>query len=170
MVPNVPVMDIPDLKLPVQVAAKADVGRLLRELELIGNALLQLNLRTGGAPVKLPKTSRLLEQTVELNRLDLLKPQDLQALGRFLANMYKTAPVLHISFSSDPSPLFTEKLTAWLRQEIHPRALLTIGLQPSIGAGCVVRGNSRYFDFSLKQSFRAKRGLLAARLTAGDKT
>ena len=152
--------------LPVLVAGPADVGRLIRELELVNDALLQLGLRAGGTEVKMPKTSHLMDQTIELNKLNLLRPADRATLKRSLTIVKQQAPVLHISFSADPSPGFIEKLMAWLRREIHPFVLLTIGLQPNIGAGCIVRTTNKQFDFSLRQDFLEKRDLLLSQLAA----
>ncbi len=64
------------LRLPVSVASAVDVGRLIRELEVIDNTLLQLGLREGGHEVKMPKTSHLMDHIVELNKLNLLQPAD----------------------------------------------------------------------------------------------
>jgi F0F1-type ATP synthase delta subunit len=142
------------------VATVVDVGRLVNELETVDETLMQLELKGGGKEAKLPKTSRLLDQTVEFNKLNLLHPEDRRRLLDFLTEVREKAPVLHMSFGADPSPAFVEKLMAWLRREIHPVLLLSLGLQPSIGAGCIVRGNSKYFDFSLQQDFVKKRDLL----------
>ena len=109
---------------------------------------------------KLPKTSKLMDQLVHVNRLNLLKDDDRAGLKRFLEDVKKRSPVMHISFSADPSTGFLDKLMAWLRREIHPSVLLTIGLQPNIGAGCIVRTTNKQFDFSLRQDFANKRGLL----------
>lgn len=152
------------LSLPVPVVSPADVGRLIRELELIDNTLLQLGLRPPADQIKMPPTSRLMDQTVERNKLNLLQATDRALLQRFLVAIRAKAPVLHMSFSTDPSPAFTEKLMVWLRIEIHPEMLLTVGLQPTIGAGCVVRTNNKYFDFSLRQDFIKKRQLLLDKL------
>jgi hypothetical protein len=142
------------------------VGRLIRELELIDNTLLQLGLRAGGSEIKLPKTSHLMDQTVQVNKLNLLQAEDRAVLRQFLNAIKKQSPVLHMSFSADPSPAFIEKLMVWLRREIHPAVLLTIGLQPTIGAGCILRTTNKYFDFSLRQDFLKKRDLLQAKLSA----
>jgi len=155
--------------LPLSVVSPVDVGRLIRELEVIDNILLQLGLRGGSSELKLPKTSQLMDQTVELNKLNLLQATDRQQLQKLLVNVRQRAPVLHISFSADPAPAFIEKLMAWLRREIHPVVLLTIGLQPSIGAGCIVRGISNHFDFSLRQDFLKKQELLVAMLVPEEK-
>lgn len=157
----------PKLKLPPLVAGPVDVARLARELEMIDDSLLQLGLRTGGTPTKIPKTSYLLEKTVQLNKLNLLQKADRAALRQYLAALREAAPVMHISFGADPSPLFVEKLMTWLRREIHPELLLTIGLQPAMGAGCIVRTANKYFDLSLRQTFMQQRHLLKAGLFGG---
>ncbi|HVV66822.1 MAG TPA: hypothetical protein VHB72_01970 [Candidatus Saccharimonadales bacterium] len=152
-------------QLPVAVASPADVGRLIQELEALDTTLLELELRQPGQDVHLPRTSRLLGQIVELNKLNLLHKNDRQRLLRFLVTVKDRAPVLHMSFSSDPSPAFMEKLVSWLRKEIHTQVLVTVGLQPTIGAGCIVRSTNRYFDFSLRQDFVRKQNILFDALT-----
>jgi hypothetical protein len=154
------------LSLPILVTTPADVGRLARELEVIDNALLQLGLRAPTTEIKMPRTSRLMDQLVQINSLNLLLSDDRALTQRYLVAIRAKAPVLHMSFSSDPAPAFIEKLVVWLRREIHPELLLTIGLQPTIGAGCVVRTNNKYFDFSLRQDFAKKRQLLFDALVA----
>lgn len=159
-----------DLTLPVSVVGPTDVVRLIRELESLDDAMLQLSLRKEGAPeAKLPKTSKLMDHLVHVNRLNLLKKTDREELKRFLGDVKKQAPVMHISFSADPPPSFLDKIMSWLRREIHPSVLLTIGLQPNIGAGCIVRTTNKQFDFSLRQDFAKKRDLLLERIagTAG---
>lgn len=157
------------IKLPVQVASLIDVGRLIRELEAIDSALLQLSLRKSGHQARMPKTSQLMNQIIEHNKLNLLHKTDRQRLQQFLQAIKERAPLLHISFSADPSTVFLEKLMAWLRHEIHPQVLLTVGLQPTIGAGCMVRSTNHYFDLSLRQTFLKKRDLLLGKLVPETK-
>ena len=153
------------LKLPVSVTSPTDLNRLLRELTTIDEQLLQLRVRQPGTEVKLPKTSQLLDQTVVLNGLNLLQPADRLRLGQTLRAVQQRAPVLHMSFSADPSPEFMAKLITWLRQHIHPFVMVTTGLQFNIGAGCIVRTTNHSFDFSLSQNFARNRQLLVDRLT-----
>lgn len=148
------------LTLPLSVVSPVDVGRLLRELESIENLISQSTINSHDAGPKTPKTSLLMEQTIELNKLDLLEVDDRKQLLELLTIVKQQAPLLHVSFSSDPAPAFIEKLMAWLRREIHPTVLLTIGLQPNIGAGCIVRSTNKYFDFSLRKDLLGKRELL----------
>lgn len=154
------------LVLPVLVTTSVDIGRLQRELAEIDDALLQLGIREPGSKVKMPKTSRLLDQLIEQNEMNLLHEIDREHLKSMLETIRAKAPVLHLSFSADPSPNFLEKLMAWLRKEIDPYVLLTIGLQPNIGAGCILRTTNKYFDLSIRQDFISKRDLLLQQLTA----
>ena len=150
--------------LPLLVVGPIDVGRLLRELDTVDEHLHQTELRTKAPATEVPKLSQLMQQTVELNKLDLLQPADRQRLLELLSLVKKDAPLLHISFSADPNAAFVEKLMAWLRREIHPLVLVTIGLQPNLGAGCIVRSTNKLFDCSLRQDFMNKRELLMEKL------
>lgn len=152
------------LALPLSVTGPIDVGRLLRELESIDNYLMQFHLKGEDDKAKMPKTSKLMDNLLEVNKLNLVEPTHRQQLIAFLQNTKDHAPVLHMSFGSDPSPAFLEKLVTWLRREIHPNVLVTVGLQPNIGAGCLVRSTNKYFDFSLRENFTKNKVLLMSKL------
>ena len=149
--------------LPVGVVGMIDLGRLIRELERLEAAMTSDKIRTG-ADVQLPKLSALMDQLAETNKLDLRDPHARKSLLEFLKLLRKEAPKIHMSFSADPSPLFIQRLVTWLRQEVHPLLLLQVGLQPNMGAGCVVRTTNKYFDFSLRNRFHDRRELLAQQL------
>lgn len=157
-------------QLPNGAVTRADIGRLAREVETIDNFLRAGEIRQPGTPTQLPKTSKLFEEVVSINRLNMLNEPDRQTLTRFLQKIRVEAPVLHISFSSDPSPIFQQRLITWIRQQMHPQMVLQIGLQPSIGAGCVVRSTNKYFDFSLRQRFKDQRPLLISKLHGTEQT
>lgn len=156
-------------RLPIMAASPNDIGRLLRELEVIDQTLLQLSLRKSGTEVKMPKTSHLMDQVIEANHLNLLQKTHRASLARFLTAVKTKSPVIHMSFSADPSTAFIEKLMSWLRKEIHPFVLLTVGLQPTLGAGCIVRTTNKQFDFSLRQDFLNKRDLLLKHIAGPEK-
>ena len=152
MAPSSPKDDV--LQLPVSVVSRVDIGRLLREVEAIDSFLKQSAIREPGSPVKMPKTSRLFDEVVQVNKVNVLHEDERLRLYHFLTDVRKDAPTVHMSFSADPSPAFTQRLIAWLRAEIHPVVLLQVGLQPNIGAGCVVRTTNKYFDFSLRSRLK----------------
>jgi hypothetical protein len=64
------------------------------------------------------------------------------------------APLLHMSFSAEPSPVFMNKLIAYVRENIHPLALIQVGLQPTIGAGFMLRTTNKYYDYILKDGIK----------------
>jgi hypothetical protein len=150
--------------LPTTIVAPADVLRIIRELTALDDFLHQASLRKGGAPAKVPVTSRNLEAIVALYGLNLLQAADRTKLLKTLDHIRLTSPQVHISFAADPSPQFTDKIVNWLRQNIHPMLLVQIGLQPSIAAGCIVRTTNKQFDFSLRQHFTDSRPLLVQKI------
>ncbi|HVC36484.1 MAG TPA: hypothetical protein VNE40_03540 [Candidatus Dormibacteraeota bacterium] len=151
---------IENFKLPSLAASPADIQRLKRETESLDEYLAQAALRNSEQnSSKLPKTSRLLDELAQINSLNLLQTNSRQQLLAFLESVGQ-APVLHISFATDPSSAFLNKIVIWLRQNIHPFVLVRIGLQPSIAAGCIVRTPNHYYDFSLRQHFTKQRSLL----------
>jgi len=150
-----------ELVLPLSVVSRADVGQLTRELEALESAVRRATASKDDKPLP---TSRLLDDISAQNKLNLLQPADRAALKTFLAMISSKAPLLHFSFSSDPSPRFLAKLLTWLRTEIDDKVLLHIGLEPALGAGCVLRTTNRYFDFSLRQHFEKQGEMLLSTL------
>jgi F0F1-type ATP synthase delta subunit len=148
------------LELPILVFGPIEVRRLQRELESLEEYIEQAEIRDKGKQPPLPKTSRLLDALAGNNNLNLLLADNRAVLKKFLKDVDAKAPVIHISFAADPSSAFTAKIVAWLRTNIHPYALLHLGLQPSIAAGCIVRTRNKAFDFSLRNRFHEQRALL----------
>jgi F0F1-type ATP synthase delta subunit len=150
------------LTLPVLVFGMIEVRRLQRELEALDEFFNQARLRAqaGQESPKTPKTSRLLDALAQENHINLQHVAERQILINFLNEVATSAPNIHISFAADPSSAFTAKIVTWLRASIHPYALLQLGLQPSIAAGCEVRTPNQLFDFSLRHHFENQRNVL----------
>ncbi len=150
--------------LPAVVVGQVDVSRLERELSDLNDALAQDAIRHAKVGKVIPRGSPLLEELARANKLDLGQSAEREQLVAFLGQLKHQAPTLHMSFAADPSASFIGKIMTWLRQEIHPYALLQIGLQPNIAAGTVLRTPSRVFDFSLRKHFTANRDLLIEKI------
>src|ERR1035438_10231780 len=90
------------ITLPVSVVTPSDVGRLEYELEVLENDLVQLNIQKSAHGTPVLAFSRGLERFAELNRLNLSLPDDRQTLKVFLMGVKQRAPILHISFNSEP--------------------------------------------------------------------
>lgn len=147
-------------ELPTLIFGPVELHRLIREMESLEDYMVQADIRTPGKPIPLPKVSRFLEAVAANNDLNLLQSEDRKKVTEFLTKTKDTAPVIHISFAADPSAAFTAKIVGWFRSNIHPHALIQLGLQPDIAAGCVVRTNNKAFDFSLRNRFFEKRDFL----------
>jgi hypothetical protein len=150
--------------LPLGIVTRGDVSHLMREAEGLEDAMHQASLRKPEIAPALPEISPLLEEAARLNKIDLRVATERKALVGFLQQLRDKAPLLHMSFSSVASQQFRENLVRWLRDEIHPQVLLQIGLQPAIGAGCMIRTTNKHFDLSLKQRFAKKRDVLVQAL------
>lgn len=148
------------LHLPNGIVGVMDIRRLLREMKMLNDFLHQTSLREPGTSMSLPKLSRMFNELTETNGLNMLQDEDRQRLTVFLSELEKKAPRLHISFSVDPSPYFLSQLLDYIRKQVDKYALVQVGLQPNIGAGCVVRSTNQVFDMSLREDFRQKRSLL----------
>lgn len=151
--------------LPAIVTGPADVGRLLIELERLEEYLSQAKYKN--EQLSLPKVSKSLESLAEYNKVDMLLGAARLHLVAFLESLQQHAPVIHISFASDPSAAFTIKIVEWMRINISAYTLVQVGLQPSIAAGCVIRTPNKIFDLSLGRFLRAKRHLLIEVLRQG---
>jgi hypothetical protein len=144
------------LILPIAVVSPTDIARMLKELENLDEFFRQSAIRTGGSPQEIPRYSRLLDEVVVANKLNLLQADNRESLQESFHDLAEHAPVLHISFSVDPPGPYVQKIVDWLRHNIESTILVRIGLQPNIGAGCVVRSTNKSFDFSLRKFFESK--------------
>jgi F0F1-type ATP synthase delta subunit len=150
------------------ITSPSDLKRTRRELENLDDFLHESALRQGGKEVKMPSISRTLEDLARDNDLNLLKKTDRDRLMKFLTLLIQKAPVMHMSFASEPSAKFMSKLMAWLRDNIHPQVVVSVGLQPSIAAGCIVRTSNRQFDFSLRKALDNQTGVFVSNLRKGQ--
>jgi F0F1-type ATP synthase delta subunit len=151
--------------LPTLILGPADVNRTLLELQELEDFLSQAALRKQ-ADVLLPKMSRTLESLAITNKSDLLKADDRAELTAFLQSVQLHAPVLHVSFASEPSAAFTARIVEWFRANVSKYSLVQVGLQPSIAAGCIVRSPSKVFDLSLRRSLDKNKELMTTALEA----
>jgi F0F1-type ATP synthase delta subunit len=142
------------VKISNLVVGPADVAKLGRELNSLDDFFVAAKARQGGTSIQPPKLTRMLNQMALDNKINLLDANDRKRLAHTLSNLYQHAPTLHISFASEPSPRALEKMVVWIRTNIHPQALIRIGLQPSIAAGCYLRTANKGFDMSLRAALK----------------
>jgi F0F1-type ATP synthase delta subunit len=158
-----------DFKLPLEMVSQADVARALRELNALNDFFIQSKIREPGSHMQLPKTSKLIEQIAAGNQLNMLEESNRVKLASNLDQILGKAPTIHVSFASEPTPRVVEKILVWFRSNIHPQALLQVGLQPNIAAGCVVRTHNKVFDMSLKEHLSQQQKYLIQLIDAAAK-
>lgn len=151
------------MTLPTLIFGQVEVRRILRELESLDEFLRGMAIRRE-TKFEMPRVSRMLDALAAENQRDLLKATHRNDLIAFLKDCIDHAPSIHMSFATDPSAAFIAKIVGWLRAKIHPLALLQVGLQPSIAAGCIVRTTNHVFDLSLRNQFAAQKQVLATTL------
>ncbi|HSX32653.1 MAG TPA: hypothetical protein VLF43_05310, partial [Candidatus Saccharimonadales bacterium] len=152
--------------LPVLAFGMPEVRRLRRELEALEEFVHSSEIRAPGTQPQLPRLSRVCEALATENSLNLLLPNERKQLLTFIKGVETAAPQIHMSFAADPSSAFTARMVTWLRANIHHYALLQVGLQPTIAAGCVVRTPNKSFDFSLRERLLKNENLLIEAIEA----
>lgn len=157
-----------ELVIPLNVIARADISRSLRELESIMEYFHQSALR-GSQAKDLPVLGKVLDSIASTNNLNLLHPEDRDKLKAFLTHVKAKAPVVHMSFPSKPGEPFLAKIVQWFRSEAHPYTVLHVGLQPELAAGCLVRTSNKSFDFSFRRRFEQSKQKLIAALEEANK-
>lgn len=155
-----------ELKLPLSVVSQVDVARVLRELNTLEDFFISAAARQGGTPMQPPRLTRILDQLAKENNVNLLEKTGRANLVVRLNEVLGRAPLLHISFAAEPSVKALETILVWLRDNIHPKVLLQVGLQPNIAAGCVIRTPNKIFDLSMR-SFLQKQEPYLVELIAG---
>lgn len=154
------------ITLPPEVISPTDISRLRRSSRELADYLRQADL--SGRNVS-PPGNHLLSKFAEANSLDLSKVGDCERAGKLLDELSEIAPKIHISFAAEPSNKFMQKIAGWFRSNINPLTLLTIGLQPSVAAGCYLRTTNRYFDLSLRRHLLEKSQILIDKLEGLNK-
>ena len=149
----------PGVSLPDTVVTPIELGKIQRELFAL-DEFLNARSRTAG---KMPFTSSELQNIAKEVNLNLLLVGDRAQLIKRLNFVRRTAPMVQMSFASDPSKRALRVLVRWFRENGHPNTLITVGVQPNIAGGCVLRTATKEFDFSLQQILTANRKALAER-------
>lgn len=153
---------IPDYVLPPSLLGHAEIGRLAREVENLEGQVQAQQVR--GGQLQLPALSQTLSDFMEQNKLTISDDKSLTTLKQHLRVIKDNAPVVHMTFANEADPYLLQKLVGWLRDEIHPYALVTIGLQPSLVGGVYLRTPNHVYDFSIRALLKGKRDIMVKEL------
>lgn len=153
---------------PPALIGRADLARLLRELENLDNDLESQRARNRDKAegYHMPNMSRALSDFIETNKIDMTNDHARMILTTQLRKLKDHAPVIHMTFASEADPESLQQLVTWIRGELHPQALLSVGLQPSLIGGVYVRTPNHVHDFSIRAHMKDSRKLIVEALDA----
>lgn len=164
---NVVKLEKPEqLVLPPSITGRSEISRLLLEIEAVDYDFEAQEIRNPGAALTVPAISRRLQEVTQSNMASVENAKDRKHLIDQLRSAKDKAPTLHIAFASEPEPAILSQLVAWIRQNLHPVALITVGVQPALVGGCVIRTPDHIYDFSFRNQLRAEQPRLKERLKA----
>lgn len=157
---------VTDFVLPQSVVSKADLSRLVIELERVDNELTTNDVQehAGVHEHSAPVMSEQLTSFITDNSLSL---DDSTARSDLIKRMRKfkdIAPVVHMTFAVTADRESLQQLVAWFREAVHPQVILAVGMQPGLVAGAYVRTPNRVHDMSLRAVLGKNHGVLVEEL------
>lgn len=157
-----------DFVLPPSVVSRLDVARLVREVEQVDNAMTTAAVRTkvGADAQPAPQVSETLDQFLTQNDLSLTNSLERSALVKQLQLLKDKVPIIHMTFAVPADRESLGEIAAWLRQSIHPQAVIAVGLQPALVAGVYVRTPNHVHDFSMRAALNGSHKVLTDQLEA----
>ncbi len=157
-----------DFILPFSIVSKADVARLVSEFEQVDNELTTMSVRakTVAQPYSQPVLSRQLTDFLNQNKIVLHNAQERNDLLHQLYLLKDNVSIIHLTFAVPADPQSLRYLAQWLRASIHPQAIISVGLQPSLVAGVYVRTPNHVHDLSVRARLAQQHGLLVKELGA----
>lgn len=164
-------MTAQQLTLPTTVATKAQLLSLRKNLDEVLETITQnqvrINENVDVAPP--PNVSGALASLLSVNKLQP-SLQVIEELKKWVEYLLHHAPVVRLTFSSEPGPKELARLIDWLRQNSEKVTLLHIGIQPTIAAGIIVRTTSHRYDLSLRADLlRHSQSFIDAVITISEK-
>lgn len=157
-----------DFVLPQNLVSKLDVAHLVRDAERVDNQLTEASVRekTGAEHGESPSYSDQLSAFLEANHLSFEDSTVRTHIIQELRQLKDKVPIIHMTFSSEADRESLETLAKWLRDSVHPQAVIEDGLQPSLVAGVYLRTPNHVHDLSMRAMLRNSRELLAKELEA----
>lgn len=157
-----------DFALPPSVISKVDVSRMVREAEWADNerTTAEVRAKTGASEAAVPAVSGTFADFLEQNGLEFGDSHQRSELIKQLNLLKDRVPTIHMTFATTADRESLQQLAVWLRQSIHPQAVIDVGLQPALVAGVYLRTANKVLDFSVRGLLEARRDVLVTELEA----
>ena len=155
-----------DFMVPPSVVSKIDVSHLVSEAERVDNEMTAAAIRakTGSSEQPAPAMSQQLADFLAANELQLGGSRERSELIKQLHLLKDNVPIMHMTFAVEADRESLGKLAAWLRDSVHPQAVIDVGLQPALIAGVYLRTPNHVHDLSLRAKLEGGHGLLVKEL------
>lgn len=162
------VKDYTEFVLPSAVVSKADIARLVREFEVVDNALTTKHVRdkVGASSEDTPAMSPQLQAFLDANTVDLENTTARSLYIKQLRLLKDKVNVMNMTFAVVTDPESLQELTMWVRNTVHPQTVIEAHLQPALVAGVYLRTPNHVFDMSVRNKLASKRGELEKELGA----
>ena len=154
--------------LPASVITRLDVARVISQAEAADNALTSASVRAkAGTPAEAPPVlSDLLQEFLTANQLDFNDSQQRSKLIAGLRSLKDNLPVIHMTFAAPADQESLQQIAGWLRQSVHPQAVISVGLQPGLIGGVYIRTTNHVHDLSVRAQLAGHRDLLVKEIEA----
>lgn len=154
--------------LPPSVVSRVDVSRLVSEAERVDNAMTAEDVRAkaGSVAHTAPLLSGTFAEFLEQNQLKLDNSHERSELVSQLRRLKDNVPIIHMTFASEADHESLGRLVAWLRESVHPQAVIDVGLQPGLVAGVYLRTPNHVHDLSLRAVIKEQHESLVSELGA----
>jgi hypothetical protein len=157
-----------DFILPSSVMTRLDVSRLVYEVERLDSELTAAAVRakTGAPQAVQPTVSEQLANFLTQNKLAFDSSQSRSTLVQQLRILKDKVPVIHMTFAVQSDRESLQQIVQWLRTSVHPQAVISVGLQPSLVAGVYLRTPNHVHDLSLRTLLAGQHDVLVKELEA----
>ena len=155
-----------EVRLPAHIVSKADLVRLIHELEEADDELTQRAVRAKvGSEMNEPLVfSEVMTAFLAENNLTLDDTRARDDLVRYMQKLKDTVPTIHMTFAVPADRPSLETLAQWVRESVHPQAIIAVGLQPSLVAGAYIRTANKVHDLSVRGLLHERHGALVGQL------
>lgn len=157
-----------DFILPPSIISKVDVSRLVSEAEWADNELTTAEVRAkaGSSQPAKPVAAGQLADFLAQNNLQMGSSHERSELIKQLHFLKDNVPTIHMTFAVPADRESLQQLAAWVRETVHPQAVIAVGLQPALVAGVYLRTPNKVHDFSVRGLLEGRRDLLVQELEA----
>jgi len=138
--------DTTELRLPARLVTRRDVLKAARELESLRDQLISSKI--SGKEVNHDRLTERLQSLLDANGVAQLTEKNVTNIKQKLEKMVDKLPVLRFAFAGEPDADFLKQLVIWIRDEIHPAALVIYTVQPHLAGGFILTTDRRRYDMS----------------------